>query len=142
MLGAKHVLGCLSKTWNKAICRFMGLEVLQVRYDKCKLSLWYTIVSMPLSRYPKQLFLEWNIKPCPVWQCNYKVWKRLEDDIFESLELDKGEWVENINEGDTSIEEFLASVEESIKERNRCQFINGLNNKTKLTIVQVFRRVS
>ena len=32
-----------------------------------------------------------------------KVWKRLVDDIFESLELDKGEWVENISEGETSI---------------------------------------
>ena len=45
----------------------------------------------PLSRYPKQLFQEeWNIKPRPGRQ--RKVWKRVVGDIFESLELDKGEW--------------------------------------------------
>ena len=85
---------------------------------------------MPLSRYPKQLFQEeWNIKPRPGRQ--RKVWKRVVDDIFESLELDKGEWVESISKGETSIKEFLALVDESIKESNRCQFLKGLNNKTK-----------
>ena len=69
---------------------------------------------MPLSRYPKQLFQEeWNIKPRPGRQ--RKVWKRVVDDIFESLELDKGEWVES-SKGETSIKEFLALVNESIKE--------------------------
>ena len=29
------------------------------------------------------------------------------DDIFESLELDKGEWVESISKGETSIKEFF-----------------------------------
>ena len=42
------------------------------------------------------------------------------DDIFKSLELDKSEWVENICKGETSIKEFLASIDESIKESNRC----------------------
>ena len=92
---------------------------------------------MPLSRYPKQLFQEeWNIKPRPGRQ--RKVWKRVVDDIFESLELDKGEWVESISKGETSIKEFLALVDESIKESNRCQFLKGLNNKTKLTIYKTF----
>ena len=67
-----------------------------------------------------------------------KVWKRVVDDIFESLELDKGEWVESISKGETSIKEFLALVDESIKESNRCQFLKGLNNKTKLTIYKTF----
>ena len=67
-----------------------------------------------LSRYPKQLFQEeWNIKPRPGRQ--RKVWKRVVHDIFESLELDKGEWVESISKGETSIKEFLALVHESIK---------------------------
>ena len=80
----------------------MGLEFLQGRRDKRKLSWWYKVVNMPLSRYPKQLFQEeWNIKPRPGRQ--RKVWKRVVDDIFESLELDKGEWVESISEGETSI---------------------------------------
>ena len=99
----------------------MGLEFLQGRHDKRKLSWWYKVISMPLSRYPKQFFLEeWNIKLRPVRQ--HEVWKRLVDDIFESIELDKGEWVENISKDETSIKEFLALVDESIKENNRCQF--------------------
>ena len=48
---------------------------------------------------------EWNIKPRPGRQ--RKVWKKVVDDIFESLELDKGEWVENISNGETSIQELL-----------------------------------
>ena len=92
--GAKRVLGCSSKTSNKFIWGDMGQEILQGRRDKRKLSWWYKIVSMPLSGYPKQLFLEeWNIKPCPGRQ--HKVWKRVVDDIVESLELDKGEWVKS-----------------------------------------------
>ena len=92
---------------------------------------------MPLSRYPKQLLEEeWNIKPRPGRQ--RKAWKRVVDDIFESLELDKGEWVESISKGETSIKIFLALVDESIKESNRCQFLKGLNNKTKLTIYKTF----
>ena len=135
--GAKRVLGCSSKTSNEAIWGDMGLEFLQGRRDKRKLSWWYKVVNMPLSRYPKQLFQEeWNIKPRPGRQ--RKVWKRVVDDIFESLELDKGEWVESISEGETSIKEFLALVDESIKESNRCQFLKGLNNKTKLTIYKTF----
>ena len=105
--GAKRILGCSSKTSNEAIWGDMGLEFLQGRRDKRKLSWWYKVVSMPLSRYPKQLFLEeWNIKPRPSQQC--KVWKRLDDDTFESLELDKGEWVENISKGETLIKEIFS----------------------------------
>ena len=60
------------------------------------------------------------------------------DDIFESLKLDKGEWMESISKGETSIKEFLALVDESIKESNRCQLLEGLNNKAKLTIYKNF----
>ena len=57
---------------------------------------------MSLFRYPNQLILqEWNIKSRLGQQ--RKVWKRLVDDIFESLELDKSEWVEDINKGEISI---------------------------------------
>ena len=56
----------------------------------------------------------------------------MEKSIFESLELDKGEWVESISKGETSIKVFLALVDESI------QFLKGLNNKTKLTIYKTF----
>ena len=39
---------------------------------------------------------------------------------MRSFELDKGEWVESISKGETSIKEFLPLVDESIKERNGC----------------------
>ena len=135
--GAKRVLGCSSKTSIEAIWGDMGLEFLQGGRNKRKPSWWYKVVSMPLSRYQKQLFLEeWNIKPRPGRQ--RKAWKRVVDDIFESLELDKGEWVESISKGETSIKEFLAFVDKSIKESNICQFFKGLNNKTKLAIYMNF----
>ena len=51
--GAKHV--CLSKTSNEAIWGDMGLEFLQGRLDSL---VGGTRSYMPLSRYPKQLFLE------------------------------------------------------------------------------------
>ena len=38
---------------------------------------------------------------------NVRYGKKVVDDIFESLELDKGEWVENISNGETSIQELL-----------------------------------
>ena len=58
---------------------------------------WYKIISMPLSRYPKKLFLEdWIIKPRPGQQ--HKVWKILVDYMFESRE-----WVENSSKVETFI---------------------------------------
>ena len=116
----------------------MGMKFLQGRCDKRNVNWWYKVVSMALFRYPKQLFQEeWNIKPHPDRQC--KVWKRVVDDIFESLELAKvSEWVESISKGEISIKNFLALVYESIKENNRCQFLKGLNNKTSLTIYKNF----
>ena len=100
--GDKRVIGCSSKTSNEAIWRDMVLEFLQGRRDKRKLNWWFKVISMPLSRYPKQLFLEeWIIKPCPGRQ--RKVWKRVVDDILESLEHDNGEWVETISKVETSI---------------------------------------
>ena len=71
--GAKRVLRCLSKPSNEAIWEDMGLEFLQGRRNKCKLSWWYKVVNMPFSRYPKLLFQEeWNIKPCP--RRRHNVW--------------------------------------------------------------------
>ena len=46
--------------------------------------------------------------------------------------------MENISKGETLIKEFLAVVNESIKESNRCQFLKRLNNKTKLIIYKTF----
>ena len=47
--------------------------------------------------------------------------------------------MENISKGETSIKYFLALVDESIKESNRCQFLKGLN---KINYLQDFWRGS
>ena len=48
------------------------------------------LATFPEDRYPKQLFnLEWNIKPRRGRQ--RKVWSRMVDDLFKSLDIDKGE---------------------------------------------------
>ena len=51
------------------------------------------------NRYPQKLFRQvWNIKPCRGRQ--RKSWNRVVDDLFSSLDLDKAEWVEDIQKGD------------------------------------------
>ena len=86
--GAKRILGCSSKTCNEAVRGDMGLDTLQNRRDIAKLKWWY-----------KQLFnQEWNIIPRRGRQ--RKVWSRMVDDLFKSLDIDKGEWLEDIERGE------------------------------------------
>ena len=49
------------------------------------------------------------------------------DDLFTSLDIDKGEWLEDIECGDSSSASFLACVEECISERESRRFEEGLN---------------
>ena len=50
---------------------------------------------MPEDRYPKKLFSQdWNIKPHRGRQ--RKVWSRIMNDLFVSLELDIAEWLKDI----------------------------------------------
>ena len=51
---------------------------------------------------------EWNIKPRRGRQ--RKVWSRMVDDLFKSLDIDKSEWLEDIKHGDSSSASFMASV--------------------------------
>ena len=44
------------------------------------------------------------------------------DDLFKSLDIDKGEWLEDIERGDSSSASFLACVEECISERESRRF--------------------
>ena len=91
---------------------------------------WYKLATLPEDRYPKQLFnQEWNIKPRRGRQ--RKVWSRMVDDLFKSLDIDKGEWLEDIERGDCSSASFLACVEECISERESRRFEEGLNTKVK-----------
>ena len=130
--GAKRILGCSSKTCNEAVRGDMGLDTLQSRRDRAKLKWWYKLATLPEDRYPKQLFNQkWNIKPRRGRQ--RKVWSRMVDDLFKSLDIDKSEWLEDIKHGDSSSASFMASVEECISERESRKFEEGLNTKVKLS---------
>ena len=48
------------------------------------------------------------------------------DNLFKSLDIDKSEWLEDIECGDSSSASFLACVEECISERES-RFEEGLN---------------
>ena len=96
-----------------------------------------TWATLPEDRYLKQLFnQEWNIKPHRGRQ--RIVWSRMVDDLFKSLDIDKGEWLEDIERGDSSLASFLACVEECISERESRRFEEGLNTKVKLDIYKQF----
>ena len=60
------------------------------------------------------------------------------DDFFKSLYIDNGEWLEDIERGDSSSASFLACVEECISERESRRFEEGLNTKVKLDIYKRF----
>ena len=94
--GAKRIFGCSSTTCNEAVRGDMGLDKLQSRRDRAKLKWWYKLATLPEDRYPKQLFNQkWNIKPRRGTQ--RKVWSRMLDDLFKSLDIDKSEWLEDIS---------------------------------------------
>ena len=135
--GGKRILGCSSKTCNEAVRGDLGIDTLQGRRDKAKLKWWYKLVTMPEDRYPKKLFSQdWNIKPHRGRQ--RKVWSRIINDLFVSLELDKAEWLKDIMEGSSSLKAFLALAGESISERESKRFEEGLNTKVKLTLYKTF----
>ena len=47
---------------------------------------------------------------------------RMMDDLFKSLDLDKDEWLDDIEHGDSSSASFLVCVEECISERESRRF--------------------
>ena len=62
----------------------MGLETLKSRRDKAKLKWWYKLASMPVRRYPRQLFnQEWKVKPHRGRQ--WKPWNRYVDLVKEYI---------------------------------------------------------
>ena len=60
------------------------------------------------------------------------------DDLFKSLDIDKGGWLEDIKCEDSSSASFLACVEECISERESRRFEEGLNTKVKLDFYKRF----
>ena len=137
--GAKKILGCSSRTCNEAVRGDMGIDTLRSRRDKAKLKWWYKLASMPENRYPKQLFnQEWNIKPHRGRQ--RKTWGRVVDDLFVALGIDKGEYLHEVEGGDSSAASFMASVEECISERECKLYDEGLNSKVKLSLYRTFSK--
>ena len=51
------------------------------------------------------------------------------DDLFVSLGLDKAEWLEDIERGESSLASYLACIDECISERECRKFEEGLDNK-------------
>ena len=92
------------------------------------------ITSMSLlCRFPKQLFSQkWDQKPCRGRQ--RKTRGRVIDDLFVSLGLDKGEWLEDIERGESSLASYLACIDECISERECRKFEEGLDNIVKLAM--------
>ena len=58
--------------------------------------------------------------------------------IFKFLDIDKGEWQEDIKHGDSSSASFMTCVEECISERESRKFEEGLNTKVKVDIYKRF----
>ena len=108
---------------------------------KAKLKWWYKLVTMPEDRYPKMLLFsqDWNIKPCRGRQ--RKVWSRLVDDLFVALELDKADWLKDILDGSTSLEEFQALTGESISERESKRLGKDLMLKSNCPYIKLLERV-
>ena len=135
--GAKKILGCSSKTCNEAVRGDMGLETLKSRRDRAKLKWWYKLVTMSEDRYAKQLFSQkWNIKPRRGRQ--RKMWSSVVDDIFTSLGIDKGEWLEALKKEESSLAAFMACVKDEVSERECREFEEGLNSKVKLALYKTF----
>ena len=123
--GAKHILGCSSKTCNEAV---RGLDTLQGRRDKNKFKWWYKLA--------KLFTQERNFKPQ-----RGKQRSKVMDDLFSSLGLDKAEWLHDIPNRDCSLKGFLSIVGDSINEREIRQFEEGLNSKVKLLLYKTFNKV-
>ena len=96
MFTVKKILGCSS---NEDVWGDMGLKR---KRDRAKMKWWYKVCRLPDNRYPKQLLSqEWEIKPRKGRQ--RKTWGRTIHDILHSLFLDKGEILDDILEGNSSL---------------------------------------
>ena len=79
---------------------------------------------------------EWEIKPHKGRQ--RKTWSRTIDDIFHSLSLDKGEILDDMHEGNSSLKSFTACLEDDLREREAEEFRKGLDSKVKLDLYRRF----
>ena len=56
-----------------------------------------------------------------------KTWDRVIDDLFVSLGLDKAEWLEDIERGESSLASYLLCIDECSSEREYRKFEEGLD---------------
>ena len=79
---------------------------------------------------------EWNVKPCRGRQ--RKHWRKVVDNLFSSLGLDKAEWLEDIRKGSCSLKNFLGG---GIDERESSKFEEGLNGKVRISLYRTFGKL-
>ena len=60
------------------------------------------------------------------------------DDLFVSLELDKAEWLEDIERGESLLASYLACIDECISEKECRKFEEGPDNEVKLAKYKKF----
>ena len=102
----------------------MGLETLKSRRDRAKLKWWYKVCRLPD-----------NPNSCLGKGRQRKTWSRTIDDIFHSLSLDKGEILDDMHEGNSSLKSFTACIED---DREAEEFRKGLDSKVKLDLYRRF----
>ena len=109
----------------------MCLETLKSRRDKAKLKWWHKLASMPVRRYPRQLFnQEWKVKPCRERQM--KFWKKYVGELFEVLGQHEEELLDDIKKGQCPSSPFLSNVNECVSARESKELVKGMNSKVKL----------
>ena len=86
--GAKRILGYSSKTCNEAVRGDMGLDTLQSRRDRAKLKWWYKLATLHEDRTQSSCLIRSGILN-HVRGGQRKVWSRMVDDLFKSLDIDK-----------------------------------------------------
>ena len=90
---------------------------------------------MPVKRYPRQLFnQEWKVKPCRERQ--RKPWRKYVGELFKRLGLDQGESLDDIKKGQCPSSLFLSNVNDCVSTRESNKYVEGLNRKVKLRVVQ------
>ena len=62
------------------------------------------------------------------------------DDLFVSLALDKAEWLEDIERGESSLGSYLACIDECVSETECRKFEEGVDNKVKLAMYESLGR--
>ena len=67
-----------------------------------------------------------------------KTWSRTIDNIVHSLSLDKGEILDDMHEGNSSLKSFMACVEDDLREKEAEKFEKGLDSKVKLELYRRF----